>query len=295
MAMIRGGLPVNYQKMLQLAEHTMEIPNILGIPTIYNLHIPAILSLHGTVKAIGGASRPELVAKLTPRFAYNIHEKVAFKAPFTTKKYECGIKRQTVVELPLTIALTKPVNMPVTVAVSAGASESTTRGQFNIFSYEQYPYNAIVRDELYPVGKQQQGGNQMQIIKSQEHHEYTSERTYGQKYAGMAFTMKHRSDYRQEEETQSGWAKFVKQFHSPSCWFNVGYLGSPLIKYAERKVVLNMDQSQTKTFVFALAASKILEIMISFTLNSRAGISSRYLTGRLLFFHQSRTSIRSSK
>ena len=81
---------------------------------------------------------------------------------------------------------------------------------------------------------------------------YKNERRFGENRFGLSFQVQEESDYTVEAEGQSQWIHFWTRFHTPSAWFNLGWLGAPSMKYVKRSLTLDMAQSQTKTFAIVL-------------------------------------------
>ncbi|CAG7823853.1 unnamed protein product, partial [Allacma fusca] len=97
-------MPVNYQKVAQLAEHVFSMPTALGFPLVYRMRMSSLLSVRGQVQ-ISNPSGPEfqVQADLSPIAVWKVHRQLAFKCPFTQKKYQSGVQRHFVAELPFSV------------------------------------------------------------------------------------------------------------------------------------------------------------------------------------------------
>jgi hypothetical protein len=255
---LRSALPFNFQKVFVFAEHTMAMPSAFGLPVVYKFHMPITVSLKGAVKVNGVRNgEMQVQAEVHPVYTWKTHASISFKVPFTGKKYQAGVQRHFVVEAPFRVLLTKTDSQILKLAITpAHLKAGTPQGKIDLISYHQKPYTAIITDELYPTIYPR--GGKMKIVRSLAPGQAPVERemTFGRKKLGLEISLKTRSDYAKENEGQSAWVRFLRKFHTPGCWFNVGWLGAPTIKHVERKVVLNLDRSATNTLVFMIGGQR---------------------------------------
>jgi hypothetical protein len=252
--MLLNGLPINFQKTFHLIEHSLEIPSGLGIPITYHLRMPVHFSLRGNIKIVNenGLKDVQLQAELHPVYAWKTHGKVSFKAPFTGKKYQAGVQRHMVVEAPFRALVRKAPRGQIVVAITPSQlTNGSPTGKIDIVTFHQRPYTAIINDELWPTSHKE--GGSMSIVHAVET-PYKNEREFGEKALGMNFILQEESEYRSQNEGSSGWVKFWKRFHSPTCFFNVGWLGAPQVRPVERIVSLDVSKSDTKTIAIILGA-----------------------------------------
>jgi hypothetical protein len=249
-----NGLPINYQKTFHLLEHSLEMPSAMGIPITYHLRMPVHFSLRGTLKIVNenGLKDVQLQAELHPVYAWKTHGKISFKAPFTGKKYQAGVQRHMVVEAPFRALVRKAPRGQVVVAITPSQlTNGSPSGKIDLITFHQRPYTAIINDEFWPTSHKE--GGSMVIVHAVET-PFKNEREFGQKALGMNFILKEETEYRTQNEGSSGWVKFWKRFHSPTCFFNVGWLGAPQIRPVERKVQLDVSKSETKTLAIIVGA-----------------------------------------
>jgi hypothetical protein len=253
----QGQINVNYQKAVHMAEHLASMPTIMGFPLVYHMRMPALVSIRGTIKLENQRGTPEITlqADLSPVYAWKIHRQLSFKCPFTGKNYQSGVQRHVVVEAPFTLVARKAPRGQLQLAITpAHLSKGAPSGTINLATYHQIPYTAIITDEFYPTIHPQ--GGKMQIVHANEDEKknYQQTRTFGQEMFGLHFQVKEQSEFPEEQENVSGWARFIRQFHTANCAFNAAWLGSPSIRYAKREIILDLDKSETNTLVFLLAA-----------------------------------------
>jgi hypothetical protein len=248
-----NGLPFNYQKTFQFVEHTVEFPSGLGIPISFVYRLPVHLSLRGTIKVVqeNGARDSQVVAEVHAVYGWKSHTRLAFKAPFVGKQYQAGLQRHFVAELPLRAAVRYAPQGQLVVAITpAQLEKGNPSGEIDLVTYHQHPYTIIISDNLWPVSHKE--GGKMEIVRRQpsanQQTPYKSSQTFGEELFGVSFRLDEESDYRDESENLSQWAKLWKSFHTPGCFFNAGWLGSKDIRFVERKLVLDVQKSQTKTF-----------------------------------------------
>ena len=96
----------------------------------------------------------------------------------------------------------------------------------------------------------------MKIVHANEDktQDYKNHATFGRKALGMTFELKEESEFPEQQENMSGWTRFVRRFHSANCALNAAWLGSPSIRRVKRQIILDLDQSETKTIVLLIAA-----------------------------------------
>jgi hypothetical protein len=249
-----NGLPINYQKTFHLVEYSMEMPSAMGIPISYHYRMPVHFSLRGNLKIVNenGLKDVQLQAELHPVYAWKTHEKLSFKAPFTGKKYQAGVQRHLVVEAPFRALVRKAPRGQVVVAITpTQLTNGSPTGKIDLVTYHQRPYTIIVTDEFWPTSHKE--GGTMSIVHAVET-PYKNEQEFGQKELGLNFIVQEESEYRTQTEGQAGWAKFWKRFHTPGCYFNLGYLGAEEFRPIERTVSLDVSKSDTKTIAFVVGA-----------------------------------------
>jgi len=247
-------MPVNYQKVAQLAEHVFSMPTALGFPLVYRMRMSSLLSVRGQVQisSLSGPKGFQVQADLSPIAVWKVHRQLAFKSPFTQKKYQAGVQRHFVAELPFSVVGQKTPRGKIQVAITPTHLGRSPKGTIDLFTYHQQPYTAIIHDEFYPVVHPK--GGKLQVVHVDQERQYTQTSQFGQKALGLHFQVHEQSDFPREQETVSGWTRFFRQFHTTNCAFNAAWLGSPSIRYAQRKLVLNLDQSETSTLVLVTGA-----------------------------------------
>jgi hypothetical protein len=251
----QGELNVNYQKAVHMAEHLAAMPTIMGFPLVYKMSMPALISIRGTIKLDNKQGGYSLQADLSPVYAWKIHRQLAFKVPFTGKKYQAGVQRHVVVEVPFSAVARKAPQGQLQLAITpAHLSAGSPSGTINLITYHQIPYTAIITDEFYPTNHKQ--GGQMKIVHANQDksQDYENQKTFGQDALGLSFQVQEKSEFPEEQENISGWTRFIRRFHSANCAFNAAWLGSPSIRFVKRQFNLDLDKSETKTLVFMLAA-----------------------------------------
>lgn len=249
-----NGLPINYQKTFHLMEHSLEMPSAMGIPIHYHLRMPVHFSLRGNLKIVNenGLKDVQLQAELHPVYAWKTHGKISFKAPFTGKKYQAGVQRHMVVEAPFRALVRKAPRGQVVVAITPSQlTNGAPGGKIDLLTFHQRPYTAIVNDEFWPTSHKE--GGQMVIVHAVET-PYKNEQVFGQQAAGMHLVLQEETEYRSQNEGPSGWVKFWKRFHSPTCYFNVGWLGAEQVRPVQRIVSLDVAKSETKTLAIIVGA-----------------------------------------
>jgi len=121
--------------------------------------------------------------------------------------------------------------------------------------YFSQPYTAIITDECWPTVHKE--GGKMEIVHAVEEPYKNSQVFEGvQKALGLHVQLEEETEYHDQNETPSGWTRFFKRFHTPGCYFNVGWLGAENVRYVERKLTLDVSKSDTKTFGFAVGYSE---------------------------------------
>jgi hypothetical protein len=255
----KGELNVNYQKAVHMAEHLASMPTIMGFPLDYSMQMPALISIRGIIKMQQqqGEQGYTLQADLAPVYAWKIHRKLSFKVPFTGKSYQTGVQRHIVVEAPFSAVARKAPQGQIQLALTpAHLSAGAPTGTINLVTYHQIPYTAIISDEFYPINHQQ--GGKMQIVHANQDPKDNYERReqFGEKSLGLVFQLNEKSEFPEQQETLSGWSKFIRKFHTVNCAFNAAWLGSPSIRFVKREFILDLDKSQTKTLVLLLAARR---------------------------------------
>jgi hypothetical protein len=257
---LMNGLPINYQKAIQVLQHVFEMPNGLGVPVTYNFRTTMLLSTRGNIKLVEEKNfgDVQIQAELHPILALKTHGRVSFKVPFTGKKYQAGVQRHFVLEAPFRALIRKAQSGQVVVAFTPTQLEkgAAPSGPIPLFTFHQKPYTAIITDSLWPTSHKE--GGQMNVVHTRNNGEqqFKREMTFGQKALGFAFKSVEMSEYRQQNERSSGWVNFWQSFHSPSCFFQLGWLGGEKVRYAERRLSLDIANSETKTLVFTVAAKR---------------------------------------
>lgn len=247
-----NGIPFNYQKTFQFAEHNAEFPSGLGIPISFTYRLPVHLSLRGTIKVVqeNGARDSQVVAEVHAVYGWKSHARLAYKAPFVGKQYQSGIQRHIVVEAPLRAAVRLAPQGQLVIAITpAQLEKGNPSGEIDLVTYHQHPYTIIISDNLWPVSHKE--GGKMELIRTNptetQQTPYKNQQTFGEELFGLSFRLDEESDYRDESEGISQWARLWKSFHSPGCLFNLGWMGSKDIRFVERKLTLDIQKSQTKT------------------------------------------------
>jgi hypothetical protein len=252
-----NGFPFNYQKTFQYLEHNVEFPSGLGIPVSFVQRIPVHLSLRGTIKVLQENNQrdTQVVAEVHAVYGWKTHTRLAYKAPFTGKQYQAGIQRHMVVEAPLRASVRYAPQGQLIVAITpAQLQKGAPSGDINLVTYHQHPYTIIITDALWPVSHKEGGKMEMirQAPSATQQTPYKKTQTYGEELFGLSFRVDEESDYQQESERASQWAKLWKSFHTSSCFFNLGWIGSEDIRFVERTLTLDVQKSQTKTLAFVL-------------------------------------------
>jgi hypothetical protein len=253
---LRNGYRFNYQKTFQIAESNVEVPSGMGIPLSFSHRVTVHLSLRGNVKLVQEGKDAQAVAEVHAVYGKKSHTRAAFKAPFAGKQYQSGIQRHVVLEAPLRAAVRYAPQGQVVVAFTpAQLEKGNPSGEIDIATYHQHPYTIIITDALWPVSHKE--GGKMQVVRSHpsatQQTPYKNSQSAGENYFGLAFRLDEESDYQQESERISQWAKLWKSFHSPSCFFNLGWFGNQQMRFAERKITLDVAKSQTRTLAFIFA------------------------------------------
>jgi len=109
-----------------------------------------------------------------------------------------------------------------------------------------------VPDECWPITHTEAG--RVKAVRVMET-PYMNERRYGEQSLGLSLHLQEESDYTIEAEGQSQWMHFWTRFHTPSAWFNLGWLGAPSTRWAKRSLKLDMAQSQTKTIAVVVGGN----------------------------------------
>jgi len=250
--LLNNGIPFNYQKTFQFAEHNAEFPSGLGIPLSFTYRLPVHLSLRGTIKVVqeNGARDSQVIAEVHAVYGWKSHARLAYKAPFVGKQYQAGLQRHVVVEAPLRAAVRLAPQGQLVIAITpAQLEKGAPSGEIDLVTYHQHPYTIIITDNLWPVSHKE--GGKMELVRTNptetQQTPYKSSQTFGEDLFGLSFRLDEESDYRDESESVSQWAKLWKSFHTPSCLFNLGWMGSKDIRFVERKLTLDIAKSQTKT------------------------------------------------
>lgn len=275
---LKRGINTNYQKVVELAEHSIEMATSMGIPMIYHYRQPMMLSLRGEVKLLTNGiismKDAQLLGHLHPIYAWKTHAKIGLKVPFTGKKYQAGVQRHFAMEVPFRFTVRRAESKQIVVALSPmQLHQERPQGKIELVSYHQIPYTAVVTDELYPTIHPK--GGKMEIVRSEGLNEgFEYRQTQGQDALGFALTLEEKSDYRQEKESVAGWARFIQKFNGPISFFNLGWLGTRPIKFAQRKIILDLDRSQASTLVFAVGAKRQDGFVEEWTPQNLSGSSS---------------------
>jgi hypothetical protein len=253
---LRQGVDVNYQKVIQVVHHSMEMPTMFGVPLIYKQRLPVMVSVVGKAKLQGSRSDGQVQAQLEVILAGKLSKKVAVKVPYLAKKYEAGTQRHIVIDAPFRATVRVSSKHPITFAITpTNDITGQAGGKIELFTYHQRPYTAIITDELYPTVHHL--GGVMNIVNAEDKTPvYDNQETYGKESLGWAFRTEVKSDYQPEQESMGAWSRFLRRFHTPGCFLNLGVFGPKTIKYAERKLILDVDESSSKTLVFAFAAKR---------------------------------------
>jgi hypothetical protein len=142
-----------------------------------------------------------------------------------------------------------PQGQLVIAITPAQLEKGNPSGEIDLVTYHQHPYTIIISDNLWPVSHKE--GGKMELIRTNptesQQTPYKSSQTFGEDLFGLALRLDEESDYRDESENLSQWAKLWKSFHTPGCFFNIGWMGSKDIRFVERKLTLDVQKSQTKT------------------------------------------------
>jgi hypothetical protein len=270
-----NGIPINYQKTIHAAENVFEMPCILGVPVTFNSRMPVHVSLRGNVRLVQEGQDFQLQVELHPVYAIKTHARLSFKVPFTGKKYQAGVQRHFVAEVPFRALVRRAPSGQVVVAVSPSQlTKGVPSGPIPVATFHQKPYTAIITDSLWPTSHKE--GGQMTIVhvtqegqeqdqgqgqnqnqnRDQSQKQFKRQSNFGQRSFGFNFQSEEISEYSQQAERSSGWIKFWQRFHSPSCFFQLGWLGGQNVRYAERSLSLDVANSETKTIVFVVAGKR---------------------------------------
>ncbi|ODM89521.1 Vitellogenin [Orchesella cincta] len=251
---LRQGIPFNYQKTIQLAHHSMEFPTIFGLPMNVNVKLPTLFSLRGKARLNGNREDVQFHAEIDVVAGFKRHAKVSLKIPYIQKKIEAGLQTHVVVQAPFRVSYRQRSDEPIVFAITPAANINGTEptGKIELLTFHRKPYVAIITDELYPTVSTQ--GGQMTIIRTIEP-PTVSERHYPD-VLGFAVSSKEVSDFRPENESPSAWSRFLALFKTPETFANFGSYGGQRVKYADRRVVLNVDASTSKTLLIVVAARR---------------------------------------
>jgi hypothetical protein len=250
-----NGIPFNYQKTYQFVEHEAEFPSGLGIPVSFSYRQPVHLSLRGTIKLVqdNGARDTQVVAEVHAVYGWKSHTRFAYKAPFAGKQYQAGLQRHVVAEAPLRASVRYATQGQIVVAITpAQLEKGAPSGEIDLVTYHQHPYTIIISDNLWPASHKE--GGKMELIRTNptetQETPYKSSQTFGEQLFGLSLRLDEESDYRDESEGIAQWVQLWKSFHTPSCFFNLGWLGGKDIRFVERTLTLDIQKSQTKTLAF---------------------------------------------
>lgn len=252
-AALRQGVPFNIQKTVQLSHQTMVMPTILGLPMSFKLRVPAMVSVRGKAKLNGGPSQGQFHAQVDAFVGYKRVVKVSLQADFIDTKLESGVQSHFAVQIPLRITIRHRSDEPVIVAITPTANiNGTASGKIELVTFHRKPYVAVITDELYPTVHRK--GGQMTLIRTLD--APTTNENNVEDVLGFALQSQESSDYREESETSEGWARYLSNFQNGRTFAHLGSYGGPVAKYANRKLILNVDESQTKTVILMLAAKR---------------------------------------
>jgi hypothetical protein len=134
--------------------------------------------------------------------------------------------------------------------------DTTPTGELNLITFVQKPYTAVIKDSMWPLCKTE-AGVVKPIHRALIDAPHKVDRTMGEKMLGWSFRYVTETEYKEEDESMSGWARFLTQFRTPVGFFNMGYMGHPFIARSMRKLTIDMSKAETKTLVFVLGVGKI--------------------------------------
>lgn len=251
---LRNGIPINFQKTLHLREHLMEIPTIFGFPATYNFRMPVHVSVRGLVKLVSEDNKDfQIQAELHPVYAWKTHEKLSFKVPFLTKKYQTGFQRHVVSEFPFRALIRVAPRGQVEVAVTPAHLKQQELRDINLVTFHQKPYTAIITDSCWPVTHKE--GGLMKIVHTVET-PYKKQFLFGKNTLGLAFNLESETEYHIQKEGKAAWYNYFNRFHSLTSFLNLNWMGEPSLHLAKRQLSLDMSQSETKTFVFVFGRER---------------------------------------
>lgn len=83
-------------------------------------------------------------------------------------------------------------------------------------------------------------------------------REFGQNSLGFAFKTEQETEFQPESEGFSAWARYFQRFRRTwSGWLHMGPGGSKTLRFAQRKLTLDVSESKTKTLSLIFAGSEL--------------------------------------
>ena len=172
-----GRTPLNFVKAVDFAPTQVLIPSEMGFPIRIELHMPALLSVRGSVHCDCSGSSPSVSLEVSNKLSTTLTGYVGTVCPFTDEVIAVGIDEHWAVNYPTKLALKMEMGKMKVVITPVKEVTSSTKA-IDLFSYTVRPYATIkpviFRDAI-PLGHHENS----KTIKS-EGERKTEELQYGE-------------------------------------------------------------------------------------------------------------------
>lgn len=213
--LLQNGKTFNYQKMYNQHSITIALPTATGLPFVYSLNVPTLISANGKVRvhvqqqsqqqqqqqqqgpfaipqAINVTSDVQLV------YSSRAQAKISFITPFDHQRYIAGHDRQVQFALPLRAKIDLDVQNR---RLRAEVKPLSQNKEYNIFHYSTWPYTA--RQDILDFKPLSQNSHTQKI---QVRQPQRFEQQYGEKSTGIVVRL--------QGETEKKWVDFKTMYET---------------------------------------------------------------------------------
>jgi len=228
---------INYQKAIMLDDIIISVPTVTGIPVVWTLKSPALLSVQGHVRGEARENQVKANATLKPVLLSRKEAALSFVEPLSMQRFSAGVVKHYQVYLPCQVqASIDAEKQKASITITPGAGEDAKK--IKIAHFHVRPFTSIKKlGDFKPLTK---SGEVKNVHFQQKPRE--SQTTFGQKALGLKLRVEEKT-----EHSRSGFASWAEraQKHSPAS-AAAFWAESPSNAPREYNVIFDQDASETQ-------------------------------------------------
>lgn len=231
-----GQTQINYQKAIMLDDIIISVPTVTGIPVVWTLKAPALLSVQGRAKAEVKENKVQASATLKPVLLSRKEAALSFVEPLSMQRFSAGVFKHYQIYTPLKVQATIDAEkQKASLTITPGADED--RKQIQVAHFHVRPYTSIKKlGDFKPLTK---SGEVKNVHYQQKPRQFQS--SVGQKSLGLKFRVEGTT-----EHSRSGFAAWAENAQKHSAMSAAAFWAESQSN-APREYSVYYDQEQSET------------------------------------------------